>query len=142
MNGSYGLSLGDAPLAMRSGRVAWARSDDGPGFASKMLVCTLNSAGTISARRIDYTSSDGAPVDIEILLQGRGGGAVEGAVGLPSIVFASISSMRVPSGSNKFACRFRLTPVCILISRGYCWRAGRASSVSIAFCKSGTTRQM
>ena len=33
----------------------------------------------------------------------RGGGALDGGVGLPSMVVGSISSTRVPSGSNRFA---------------------------------------
>jgi hypothetical protein len=37
------------------------------------------------------------------LLAYFGGGAADGGTGLPSIVFGSISSMRVPSGSNRFA---------------------------------------
>ena len=42
---------------------------------------------------------------------GCGGAAVEPGAGLPSTVLASISSIRVPSGSYKLICRFRLTPV-------------------------------
>jgi nucleoside-diphosphate-sugar epimerase len=36
---------------------------------------------------------------------GCGGGALDGGTGLPSTVVGSISSMRVPSGSNRFTCR-------------------------------------
>jgi hypothetical protein len=42
-----------------------------------------------------------------------GGGAVEGGTGFPSAVLGSINSMRVPSGSNRFACRFPLIPIFI-----------------------------
>src|SRR5262245_25391543 len=47
----------------------------------------------------------------------RGGGAVEGGAGFPSTVPGSISSTRVPSGSNRFNWRFRLTPVLTSIGR-------------------------
>src|SRR5437016_1978370 len=42
-----------------------------------------------------------------------GGGAVEEGTGFPSAVLGSINSMRVPSGSNRFACRFPLIPTLI-----------------------------
>ena len=47
----------------------------------------------------------------------RGGGSVEDGAGWPSIVFGSISSMRVPSGSNRLICRLRLMPVRTSIGR-------------------------
>ena len=47
----------------------------------------------------------------------RGGGALDGGVGLPSMVVGSISSTRVPSGSNRFAWRLRLIPTLIWMGR-------------------------
>src|SRR6266545_7055937 len=41
----------------------------------------------------------------------RGGGAPEDCAGTPSTVLGSISSVRVPSASNRFNCRLRLVPV-------------------------------
>jgi hypothetical protein len=42
-----------------------------------------------------------------------GAGAVDEGAGWPSMVFGSMSSMRVPSGSNTFTWRFLLTPTLI-----------------------------
>ena len=47
----------------------------------------------------------------------RGGGSVDDGVGLPSMVFGSISSTRVPSGSNRLTWRLRLMPVRISTGR-------------------------
>jgi hypothetical protein len=44
-----------------------------------------------------------------------GGSAVDGGAGLPSTVLGSINSVRVPSGSKRFACRLRLIPTCSTI---------------------------
>ena len=58
---------------------------------------------------------------------------MEDGAGFPSTVSGSISSVRVPSGSYKFICRFRFVPVRISIGREYCLRAGLASSAEIQF---------
>ena len=47
----------------------------------------------------------------------RGGGSEDEGVGLPSMVLGSISSTRVPSGSNRFTWRLRLMPVRISTGR-------------------------
>src|SRR5579872_3605076 len=44
-----------------------------------------------------------------------GGGASDGGTGFPFAVSGSISSIRVPSGSKRLACRLPLTPVLISI---------------------------
>src|SRR5712692_3431179 len=44
-----------------------------------------------------------------------GGGAIDGGTGFPSAVFGSINSIRVPSGSKRFACRFPFLPTLISI---------------------------
>src|SRR5262245_10916658 len=46
-----------------------------------------------------------------------GGGRVDEGAGLPSTVLGSISSTRVPSGSNRLSWRLRLIPVRISSGR-------------------------
>jgi hypothetical protein len=56
-------------------------------------------------------------VGIARILAHLGAGAVDAGTGLPLTVLGSISSIRVPSGSKRFAWRFPLTPVLISIVR-------------------------
>ena len=55
-------------------------------------------------------------------------GASDHGVGLPSTVFGSINSVRVPSGSNRFNWRRRFFPTCISSGLVYIVRYGRGET--------------
>src|SRR4029077_8312019 len=54
-------------------------------------------------KAIEMISTPGQTIAGLALLAYFGGGAADGGTGLPSMVLGSINSMRVPSGSNRFA---------------------------------------
>src|SRR3954447_2857622 len=93
-----------------------SRSLAGLLFASLTRI-SLEAAGTVQRTRRIRDRDRVVLLPIEAARGYRGGGAEEDGAGVPSTVFGSISSMRVPSGSYRFSCRLRLMPV--LISRAW-----------------------
>jgi len=99
---AYGFALDDffawcsaEPLSVSNGRPYRDRSRDNPDapgsdFDDRVARC-------LAVRRLFLCLKTEAAPEVQ-----RGGAAAEGGVGMPSTVLGSISSLRVPSGSNRF----------------------------------------
>src|SRR5262249_59715785 len=83
----------------------------------ELVVVTGREAKVLFGRRHSRVAERGGEQDECGDSLHRGGGALELGAGFPSTVTGSISSMRVPSGSNRFNWRLRLTPVLGSIGR-------------------------